>query len=52
MNNNGELCRIINTMKLVRSVSLENYYNIQRDRFEKVLTVVFLPSLYITANGF
>lgn len=45
MNNNGELCRIINTMKLVRSVSLENYYNIQRGRFEKVLTVVFSPEL-------
>ena len=40
-----ELCRIINTMKLVRSVSLENYYSIKRDRFEKVLTVVFSPEL-------
>ncbi len=45
MNTTDELCRIINTMKLVRSVSLENYYNIQRDRFEKVLTVVFSPEL-------
>lgn len=40
-----ELCRIINTMKLVRSVSLENYYSIKRNRFEKVLTVVFSPEL-------
>lgn len=45
MNTTDELCRIINTMKLVRSVTLENYYNIQRDRFEKVLTVVFSPEL-------
>ena len=45
MNNTDELCRIINTMKLVRSVSLENYYSIKRNRFEKVLTVVFSPEL-------
>lgn len=45
MSSTDELCRIINTMKLVRSVSLENYYSIKRDRFEKVLTVVFSPEL-------
>lgn len=45
MNTTDELCRIINTMKLVRSVSLENYYSIKRNRFEKVLTVVFSPEL-------
>lgn len=45
MSTTDELCKIINTMKLVRSVSLENYYSIKRNRFEKVLTVVFSPEL-------
>lgn len=45
MENYDELCRLINSMKLVQSVRLENHYDAFEDRFDKNLTMFFSPEL-------
>lgn len=45
MADHDELFRLINSMKLIQSLTLENYYDISEGRFDKKLTLVFSPEL-------